>query len=59
MKAFPNLLALLAAAAAFTPRAARADVPGGNDYFENKVRPILVKNAIEGAGGADNDGPLP
>jgi cytochrome c553 len=44
MKAAPQLFVFLAAA--LIPLAARADVPSpaGADFFENKIRPILVKN---------------
>jgi mono/diheme cytochrome c family protein len=45
MKAVPQFFALLAGAASLLPIAARADVSaGGTDFFENKIRPILVKN---------------
>jgi mono/diheme cytochrome c family protein len=45
MKAVPQFFALLAGAAAFFPLTAHADAPaGGTEFFENKIRPILVKN---------------
>jgi hypothetical protein len=44
MKIFSQFFALLAGTAFWLPLAARADVPAaGTDFFENKIRPILVK----------------
>jgi mono/diheme cytochrome c family protein len=46
MKPIPQIFALLAGAVSLLPLAVRADVPAaaGADFFENKIRPILVNN---------------
>ena len=46
MKILTRFFALLAGASSLLPLAARADAPaaGGTEFFENKIRPILVNN---------------